>query len=60
MTIVRGMSRELARERHGLCMVARRECDHAPACAAASSFDNALYAPRNLNAPMRCRFSHLK
>jgi len=25
-----------------------------------SNFDKALKAPRNLKAPMRCRFSHLK
>src|SRR5688572_14919015 len=27
---------------------------------ASSNFDSALKAPRNLKAPMRCRFSHLK
>jgi hypothetical protein len=27
---------------------------------AAESWASALYAPRNLKAPMRCRFSHLK
>jgi len=51
-----------------------RRADSAMACAwlpdenaitpplrcAASNFDSALNAPRNLNAPMRWKFSHLK
>ncbi len=45
----------------GLRMIARRELTRRPRClCSALSRPTALYAPRNLNAPARCKFSHLQ
>ena len=52
---------DLAHERQRLGMVARRVGDDAGRALAPSlSRLTALNAPRNLNAPMRCKFSHLR
>ena len=60
MNTVARMSEQLGRERHALGVVAGAGRDHAGGRSSAVSRAIRVYAPRILNDPVRCRFSHLR
>ncbi|MNN43759.1 hypothetical protein D3C81_1580120 [compost metagenome] len=60
MTMVAGMPSSLAERAMPWAWLPDENATTPPLRCAGENFDKALNAPRNLNAPMRWKFSHLK